>query len=301
MPRAASVAVICLMCTCPFAYAEQAASAAVSAPVRERLSGLVPTPPLAGAKAVGQPEFYSSSTLYEYMNGGADAYQAYDVQALYHRQFTAGRVDVTLDIFDMGSPDNAFGMYSAERSPRREYLTIGAEGYRGKGTLNFFQARYYVKLLGNGEGADVALQQVATALSGRIGRDRAFPAALSMLPDARRKPRTERYFRTDPLGHAFLGPAIQAVYGLDTGEATLMVSVGTSTGDAASRLKSLEGHFRRSGQWGPAPEFGSGAARGSSSFEGSLVAAVRGRYVVILLNPPAGSEAFFKDAAARLR
>jgi hypothetical protein len=250
---------------------------------------------------LGQGAFYSSSTLYEYMDGGADAFQAYDVQALFHRQFRSGPAEVMVDIFDMGTLENAFGMYAAERSPKREFLAIGVEGYRGKSTLNFFQQRYYVKLLALGEGADVALQQFATAISGRIGGDKAFPALLSTLPDARRKPRTERYMRTDPLGHPFLGPAFQAAYGLDGGEATLMVSVGTSAADAVSRLKSLEDHFRRTGQWGPAPDFGNGAVRGSNSYEGSLVAAARGRYVLILLNPPPGSTAFFRDAAARLR
>jgi hypothetical protein len=277
MRLAASVAVVILLCSTPATYTQQLQPTQVPQPVRERLAKLVPAPPLAGATAQDHPAFYSSSTLYEYMDGGADAFQAFEVQALFHRQFRTGRVEVVVDIFDMGTLENAFGMYAAERSPKREYLTIGAEGYRGKGTLNFFQQRYYVKLLAYGEGADAALQQFATAISGKIGGGKAFPALLSILPDARRTPRTERYMRADPLGHPFLGPAFQAVYGLDSSEATLMVSVGTSAGDAVSRLTSLEDHFRRTGQWGPAPEFGGGAARGSNSFEGSLVAAARGR------------------------
>jgi hypothetical protein len=66
-------------------------------------------------------------------------------------------------------------------------------------------------------------------------------------------------------------------------------------------MKSLEGHFRRTGRWDPAPEFGSGAARGTNTFEGSLVAAARGRYVVILLSPSAGSATFFKNAGLQLQ
>jgi hypothetical protein len=301
MRLTALLAAISLIGSSPAASARQAQSAHVPQPVRERLSGLIPASPPAAATALGQPAFYSSSTLYEYMNGGADAFQAYDVQALFHRQYQTGRLEVIVDIFDMGTLENAFGMYAAERPPKREFLKTGAEGYRGTGSLNFFQGRYYVKLLAFGNGAEDTLQQFAAGISGRIGSDRAFPALLSILPDARRRPRTERYMRTDPLGHPFLGPAWQAVYGLDGGDATLMVSVGTSTGDAVARLKSLEERFRRSGQWEPATDFGRGAVRGSNSFEGSLVAAVRGRYVLIMLKPPPGSAAFFRDAAARLR
>jgi hypothetical protein len=66
-------------------------------------------------------------------------------------------------------------------------------------------------------------------------------------------------------------------------------------------MKALAAHFRRTGQWSAAPSFGADAARGSNSYEGSLVAAVAGRYVAILLGAPADSETFFKDAVARLR
>jgi hypothetical protein len=269
--------------------------------IRERLSALVPDPPPAGTTAGESPAFYDSSTLYEYMDGAADVFQAYDVQTLFHREYKAGPVDVTVDIFDMDTVENAFGMYAAERSPRYDFVTTGAEGYRNEGILNFFQDRYYIKLAGFGDGVDPVLQRFADAVSERIGNDRSFPALLSKLPAARRKPRTERYLRKDPLGHQFLGPAVQAVYSLESGDSTLMVSVGASAEEAASRVKSLESHFRRTGRWEPAPEFGSGAARGSNSFEGSLVARACGRHVVILLNPSTSSPAFFKDAAEGLR
>jgi hypothetical protein len=85
------------------------------------------------------------------------------------------------------------------------------------------------------------------------------------------------------------------------GESTLVVSLGASAGDAATKLKSLEDHFRKTGQWTPAAEYGRGAARGSNSFEGSLVAATAGPNVLILLNPEANSAAFFREAMARMQ
>lgn len=290
-----------LLSRVPVAYTQQLQSAQISAAVHERLSGLVPNPPPARATAQARPAFYDSSTLYQYMDGAADVFQMYDLQALFHGEFKAGPVELTVDIFDMGTLENAFGVYAAERSPKYDFVTIGAEGYRDEGILNFFQDRYYVKLAGFGEGAEPALQQFAAAISERIGGDKGFPAFLSQLPEVRRKPRTEKYLAKDPLGHPFLSPAYQAVYKLDGGESTLLVSVGASAADAASRMRSLEGHFRRTGQWGPAPEFGRGAARGRNSFEGSLVAAPCGHYVLILLNPSSDGATFFQDAAARLQ
>lgn len=218
----ASVAVIFLMWSGPAAHTRQVQAAHVPQPVRERLSVLVPAPPPAGATALGQPAFYNSSTVYEYMDGGADAFQGSDVQALFHRRFRTGQVEVVVDIFDMGTLENAFGTYSAERSPKREYLTMGAEGDRGKGSLNFVQARYYVKLLGNGEGADVAVQQFASAISGRIGSDKALPAVLALLPDTRRKPGVDpaepaRRFRCGLQGRGGIAP-VEARTGERMGE-----------------------------------------------------------------------------------
>jgi hypothetical protein len=290
-----------LLSLVPVAFSQQLQSAAIPAAERERLSKLVPSPPPVRSTAQEQPAFYGSSTLYQYMDGAADIFQAYDLQALFHRDFKAGPVEFTVDIFDMGTLENAFGMYAAERSPKYDFVTIGAEGYHDEGILNFYQDRYYVKLAGFGPGADPVLRQFAVAISERIGGDRGFPAFLSKLPEARRKPRTEKYLAKDPLGHPFLSPAYQAEYEFDSGESTLMISVGASAEDAASRMRSLEDHFRHTGQWNPAPEFGRGAARGSNSFEGSLVATASGHYVVILLNPPGNSTTFFQDAAARLQ
>ncbi|RPJ56229.1 MAG: hypothetical protein EHM23_24145 [Acidobacteria bacterium] len=281
-------------------YGEETQSAVVPLEVRERLSRLVPDPPPARATAEGQPAFYDSPTLYQYMDGAADVFQIYDVQALFHQDFKAGPLDLTVDIFDMGSLENAFGMYAAERSPKYDFVGVGAQGYRNEGLL-VFQDRYYVKLAAFGEGANAALQEFGAAISKRIGDDKRFPIQLSKLPKAHRIPRTEKYLPKDPLGHPFLGPAYQAAYRLESGERILMISVGASAADAASRIKALEDHFRRTGEWNLAPEFGSGAARGSNSFEGSLVATASGRYVVLLLNPSGNSEPFFQDAAAGLR
>jgi len=285
----------------PVAFTQQMQLAPMPSAVRERLSGLVPSPPPLRSTAQEQPAFYGSSNLYQYMDGAADTFQAYDIQALFHQDFKVGPVELTVDIFDMGTLENAFGMYAAERSPKYDFVAIGTEGYRDEGILNFFQDRYYVKLAGFGAGVDPAVRQFAQAISERIGGDKGFPAFLSKLPEARRKPRTEKYLAKDPLGHPFLSPAYQAVYELDAGESILMISVGASAEDAASRMRSLEDHFRHTGHWNPAPEFGRGAARGSNSFEGSLVAGVSGHYLLILVNPPSNSATFFRDAAARLQ
>ncbi|HWB98367.1 MAG TPA: DUF6599 family protein [Bryobacteraceae bacterium] len=149
--------------------------------------------------------------------------------------------------------------------------------------------------------ADRLLDQVAKSLSAQLGGSRTFPPLIARLPSADRQPHSERYMRKDPLGHAFLSPAYQADYTWEKGQSKLVVSVGRDAADARSRLQSLAGHFQKSGQCRAAPEFGVGALRASNSFEGTLIARVKGRYLVLLLNPAAaGAETFFRDAVERL-
>ncbi len=267
---------------------------------QQRLLALLPAPPPAKALAQGPAVFYDSSKLYEYMNGAADVFQLYDVRTLIHQEFKLGETDLTVDVFDMSTLENAFGIYSSERSPCYNFVDIGTEGYRNEGIVNFFARSYYVKLAAFGDGADRLLEEFARGIEARIGKEKAFPPMIARFPSAGRKPRSEQYLRKDPLGHAFLSPAYQAQYVSGKSECTLMISVAKDASEAAARLKTLSDHFRSSGRLDPAPEFGHGAVRGSNSYEGTLIACSKGRYLVLLLNPDAGAGGLLKDALARL-
>ena len=129
----------------------------IPAEVKTRLAALLPT----GKNA---PRFYSSD-LYRYMDGGADIYLKYGLVAMAHREYKNAGVDMTVDVFDMGGPLQAFGIYSAERSPEYHFIPIGAEGYSSESTLNFLQGRYYVRLSAFGDGAAPALDNFARTIS----------------------------------------------------------------------------------------------------------------------------------------
>lgn len=274
--------------------------AAESGVGRDQLVKLLPEPLPGAAVPQGDPAFYGPDNLYQYMNGAADLFVLYDVQTLFHQEFRAKEVDVTLDVFDMGSPENAFGIYAAERSPSYQFITIGAEAYRNEGILNFLQDRYYVKLAGFGTGADTVLEALARGLSGRIGGKASLPALLEKLPTTNRKARSEQYMPKDPLGHGFLSPAYVIEYGTADQESKLLVSVAPDDNEAGRRLKQLEKHLTSSGECGPAAELGEGAIRGSNSYEGKILAISQGRYLLMLINPAAGAEQLVRDAAKSL-
>lgn len=267
---------------------------------QQQLQRLVSAPLPGHTTADGAPSFYKADTLYQYIDGGADVYLLYDFQILLHQELKNGATEVTADIYEMRTPDDAFGIYSAERSASYKFATLGIEGYRSKGILNFVQDRYYVKLTGSGANADLALDQLAHMISQRAGGLRMLPALLRKLPQEGLVPRSQQYVRKDPLGHGFLAPAYVATYSSGKEQSKLLISVANDPVGAKSRIDQLAAHLKQSGESSPAPELGSNGIRGKNSFEGRLIARTQGRYLILLINPSASGPEILKTAAQNL-
>jgi hypothetical protein len=271
-----------------------------AAKTHEQFQRLLAAPLPGKATPEAAPAFYQPDTLYQQIDGGADVYLLYEFRELLHQDFKSGAVEVTADIYDMGKPEDAFGIYAAERSPQYKFAILGTEGYRSKGVLNFVQDRYYVKLTGSGPNSDPLLGQFAHVLSERIGGQRVQPALLRKFPAEHRVAHSEQYVRKDPLGHAFLAPAYLVTYGWAK-EGKILISVGNDATSAKSRLDQLARHFKQSGECVAAPEAGPDAIRAKNSFEGSVLARTQGSYLVLLLNPPQDGAELLKTTAQGLR
>jgi len=257
--------------------------------------------PLPGnVTAQGSATIYNADSLYQYIDGGADIYLLYDFKALLHQDFNSGASDLTVDIYEMGQPEDAFGIYSSERSPGYKFILIGAEGYRDKGILNFFADHYYVKLSGSGGNVDTLLDQFAQLLSGRIGGVRALPPLLQRLPREHRVLHSEQYVKKDPLGHAFLAPAYVVTYAPGKQESKLVISVANDPQGAKARADQLAKHFKQSGESLTAPELGEGGMRAKNSFEGRVIARTHGRYLIALFNPTEDGAELLRTTAQTL-
>lgn len=55
---------------------------------------------------------FTGEGLYGFMNGGADLFLEYDVQSLVNRDINYKNEDFTIDIYEMPTPEDAFGIYS---------------------------------------------------------------------------------------------------------------------------------------------------------------------------------------------
>jgi hypothetical protein len=271
-------------------------SAPIPEQIRMKLMGLLPNGDELNAKKTGDPAFYSDN-LYEYIDGAADAFHSYDFVALVHQKYGSDDVDLTVDIYDMGTPLNAFGIYSAERSPNYNFRAFGAEGYIDDMMLNFFQDACYIKMSAYSEKGKTApvMEAFAQAISQKIGKGKSMPQIFEIFPAADRLPRTEKFVLQMPLGYDFLGPAYQARYGFSEKATTLVLSDAGNTEKSLDRARRLENHFRDSGSVTPLPELGAGAFRGSNSFEGTMVVIPRGKWAIVIVQPPDDDGNFIKS------
>lgn len=269
---------------------------------KTKLAALLPDTVVFGGKAAEAAHFYSSD-LYEYIDGGAEVFHGYGMRAMIHQEYRAGKTDVTVDVYDMGAPLNAFGIYSAERSPDYHFIRIGAEGYVSDFVLNFLQGSYYVKLSAFSEGdkPEAMLQAVAGSISGKIGSGLSMPQAFAAFPALGLVERSQKYVAQAPLGHEFLAPAATALYRFDGKDTTVVVSLASSTAGAAERAARLKDHFASSGKASPLSGLGATVFRGTNSAEGEMLFFARGPDLVIVVNPPAQSETFLKELFSSIK
>lgn len=172
-------------------------------------------PQLKGWTHKGKPDFYNADNLFEYINGAADVFLAYDFRELATLTYeNEKKHSFTVDVYRHSSDTNGFGIYSAEKPRQGDYIKVGTQGYYEKGVLNFLKGRYYVKLSGFdlGDNDKVVLTMAARALAGILEGKVKFPEVLDCFPEKGKIPRSERYISENFLGHSFLHSAFLADY-----------------------------------------------------------------------------------------
>lgn len=165
-------------------------------------------PVVEGMQSAGTPQTYFPETLFEYIDGAAEIYLSYDFKELIVAEYKkSGSSDsVAVEIYDMGNHKNSFGIYSAERYPDNEFLSLGTQGYVEEGTLNFLVGRYYVKLLcfDCGDRRDKWLRDFSEGIVNRVENKGGFPAYLKAFPQEGLIPNTEKFILRNVMGYKFL-------------------------------------------------------------------------------------------------
>jgi hypothetical protein len=150
-----------------------------------------------GWEAVQKDAVYDRRTLYDYLDGGAEVYLAFDFKQVFVRKYSGpGQNEIALDIYDMGSSAEAFGVFSCDRQD--EEAGIAQESEYGPGLLRFWQGPYFVSVTVGGDEreAEKAILALGRAAASSLGPPGAKPALLQCLPPEGLQPNRSCYFHS---------------------------------------------------------------------------------------------------------
>ncbi|OGD20795.1 MAG: hypothetical protein A2Y70_05200 [Candidatus Aminicenantes bacterium RBG_13_64_14] len=146
-------------------------------------------------QASGKDQLYNRETLYDYMDGGAEVYLAFDFRQVWVRKYAGpGGGGLTLDIYDMGSPGEAFGIFSCDREDPGAGIGQGSE--YGFGLLRFHQGRFFVTVMtaDEDEASGKAVLDVGRAAVKALGSPGPGPDIVGFLPRESLRPDRTSYF-----------------------------------------------------------------------------------------------------------
>jgi len=180
----------------------------------------LPVPVPAGWTAVDEEYRYGRDNLWEYVNGAAELFLTYGFRELAVLDVEKGDSALTVSIYDMSRPLDAFGIYESEKPASGSELTgVGAAAilqppYRGL----VLKDRFYVKIEVGGDdiSAEVLSQAMRDVAAALPGNDE-LPAQLKALPEPGRVPGTVSFSGRNYLGFGDLSNCLHAAYKLDDG------------------------------------------------------------------------------------
>lgn len=161
------------------------------------------------------PDVYTPGNLWDLINGAAESYLSYDFVDLHLGDYKhASGTVIHAEVYRHSTPVNAYGIYTAERSPEYQFVEVGTQGYLEEGVLNFLTGQYYVKLYStdSGDGIQKALQKIGQKISGHLDQVNSLPELLKLFPSEGQLPYSDQYIRENFIGFEFLHSAFIVGY-----------------------------------------------------------------------------------------
>jgi hypothetical protein len=197
-------------------------------------------PAMNGWKLEGKPQIFSPQTLYEYINGAADLYLAYEFQDLNVAEYKGDKkAGVTVEIYRHQDPTQAFGIYSQERLANAQLMDLGAQGYREPNVINFISGPFYVKISGvnTGEEDEKILLPFAQKMEEILGGKTSLPPLLALFPAEGKKKNSGKFIAKDFLGYPFFSSGYTTDYEVAGNKFKIFVIEGQDLEDCRGMME----------------------------------------------------------------
>jgi hypothetical protein len=150
----------------------------------------------------GDHQFFEGDDLFVYIDGGAEIYFEYGFGRVIVQDYkNAAGSRLSLEIFEMNSPESAYGMFTFKSSLRGEAVDLGDECQLADYYLNLRKGRYLVTITGldRAKEAEAGLLTIARAVDARIAQTAGKPDLLSIFPEEGLQQASVKFF-LGPLG-----------------------------------------------------------------------------------------------------
>jgi len=153
------------------------------------------------------PSTYQGKTLYRDRAispvASPDLYYAYGFERQAEAEYQAPQFGskplILLEIFDMGTPENAFGIYNFHTYPRMKFEWVGAKAMLSGGYLRFTKGKYFVQIEGYefATGIREGMIALAKAVAAQIKDPPPKPQMLALLPNNKKIHGSTKLFRSN--------------------------------------------------------------------------------------------------------
>jgi hypothetical protein len=140
---------------------------------------------ISGWQTANGDRTFDERTIFEYIDGAGELYRAYNMQSCLSRRYVKkGETVITLDVFDMGTSEDAFGVFTHDTDGER--IDIGQDARYRPGWLSFWQNRFYISIYLEEESAAaaVAVKALGKRVASAAGESGSRPQQLNLLPQA---------------------------------------------------------------------------------------------------------------------
>lgn len=274
---------------------------------------LPPASAVKGWKQLGAPKLYNPSNLYDLIDGEAQAVLTYSFVACAHAEYApanSARPVLTIDVYDMSDPLNAFGLFGSDRRSGKA-TAVGTEGVLiAPSGLNFWKGRYVVRtaIVQVSPANQAAQLAFAKATAAKITGASSLPPVLKLLPPGY-TPGSQNYQRSDVAGQSYLKNGISARYPTAGPLAELFVVQLASPAEAKAAYTKYQGFLSDAKNLGagakptPVKGVGESAMAVKTRLSGFIVAALKGKSIVAVrkAKDPNSAQTLVKSALSRVK
>jgi len=267
------------------------AAASLPESARQMLAWLPGDNAVPGWTRQGQPRHFIPANLWEYIDGGAEAYLRFDFQEVVAVTYVnrAAGLEIAADLYRMATPVGAFGIYAQELNPDATFVAIGGEGSFDGTAFALWTGSCYLKLASGKDHPELAagLKALAAEVARRAGGATTRPPQFGRFPTAGLVAHSFKVVPKDVLGQNYLAGGFEAKYGAGKGTWTLSLVPFGAADQAKAALGRYRGFLSANGKIlrdMDAP--GNGGFVGRDGYYGTVVAACAGASIAFAVGAP---------------